>query len=300
VTRALRRVTSALAFFAPALFLLGFIYGYPLVRLVQLSTQEVITYRHTFDVGSANFHFVLDDPFFRSALYNNLRLMLAVPILVGLSVLVGSALREQWPGWRLHRGLIFLPYVLPIPAIGLTFSQILRKDGILNGALASLGLGWLRFDWIGSAQIALWTVLVVIVWKELGFGATISLARLQAVDQELYEAARLDGASWWRQLRHVSLPELRQVLVFYVVLEAVTMMSWIFAYVYTLTGGGPANSTTVVELYLYQTMFGVASGGQDIGAAAAVGVLLLGGLLTAFLLASLAGLGIRRLRSVPK
>jgi ABC-type sugar transport system permease subunit len=273
------RVLIPLGLLSPALALLAFIYGYPLVRLAQLSFERVITYQRTQPVGLDNYTFVVDDPAFRQALTNNLRLMIAVPVLVLASAVIASALREQWRGWRIQRSLGFLPYVLPIPAIGIAFSQILRSDGLLNGALDGAHLGFLAQDWIGSTHIAIWTVLAVVVWKELGFGSTLCLARLQMVDEELYEAARIDGAGFWRQLRHIGTPQLREVLGFYVVLETVTMLSWVFPYVFTLTGGGPAGTTSVAELYLYQAMFGYGSGGQDIGAAAAAGVLVLMGVL---------------------
>ena len=111
-------------------------------------------------------------------------------------------------------------------------------------------------------------------------------ARLNTVDTELYEAARLDGARWWRQFWHITLPQLRSVMGFYVVLTAVTMLSWVFAYVYVLTGGGPANSTSVLEIFLFRRMFGTGTGGAEIGSAAAAGVLLLLGLVGAFALIS--------------
>jgi ABC-type sugar transport system permease subunit len=234
--------------------------------------------------GFRNFEFVFHDPAFTTAIGNTARLLLAVPLLAALAALLAAALHDQTRGWRIQRTLIFLPYVLPVVAIGLTFSQVLRGDGILNGALQALGLDFLALDWIGSTSLAIWSVLAVIVWKELGLGMTLCLARLQGVDPEVYEAARIDGAGWWQQFRWITLPELRDVLALLVVIETVTIASWIFAYVFTLTGGGPGNSSTVVELYLYRRMFGLgASGGQDIGAAAAVGVLTLAGLVALFL-----------------
>jgi ABC-type sugar transport system permease subunit len=284
-----RRVAGMLLFLAPALVLLGFVYAYPIVTLVRLSTQRVLNYQLTEPVGLQNFRFVADDPIFRQSLGNSLKLLIAVPILVVLSIIVSSALREQRMGWRLQRALLFLPYILPIPAIGIAFRQILRSDGLFNHGLSAVGSGFIAQDWLSSPRLALWSVLAVIIWKELGLGVLIVLSRLQSVSLELYEAAKLDGAGWWRQLWHVSLPELPAIIALYVVLEAVTMFSWIFAYIFTLTGGGPANTTSVLELYLYRRMFGLGgAGGQNIGAAAAVGVLLLAGLVTCFVLAAVA------------
>jgi ABC-type sugar transport system permease subunit len=279
---------TALLLLAPALALLGFVFAYPIVRLVALSTQDVVTFQSTFGVGLDNYRFVWDDPEFKRALGNSARLLLAIPLLLGLALLVAAALRERWGGWALQRSLIALLYVLPIPAVALALRQALRGDGLVNDVLGAVGLSFLAQQWLASASLAIWTVLVVIVIKELGLGMLIFSARLSRVDGDLYQAARMDGAGWWARFWHVTVPAARDVAGFYVALVGVTMLSWVFAYVFVLTGGGPANSTTVLEIYLYRRMFGTGSGGQDIGAAAAVGVLLLVAIVLAF---ALAGLG---------
>ena len=94
----------------------------------------------------------------------------------------------------------------------------------------------------------------VIVWKELGFGVIIFLARLFALPTEVYEAARADGAGWWRTHWHVSLPGLRPIILFYLVIEGITLLSWVFNYVFVMTGGGPGESTGVIETYVYDNL----------------------------------------------
>ena len=277
-----RRIFTALILLSPALVILGLIFGYPIVKLVHLSTQDVITYNNTIGVGLDNFRYLKDDPEFVRSLGNTGRLLLAVPLLLFFAVLVAAALRERLPGWKFQRGLIFLLYVLPIPAVALALRQILRSDGLINEMFDSVGLSFLSQDWLTSTGLAIWTILGVIVIKELGLGMLVFSARLSSVDEELYEAARLDGARWWRQFWHITLPQLREVMGFYVVLATVTMLSWVFSYVFVLTGGGPANSTSVLEIFLYRRMFGAGSGGQDIGSAAAVGVLLLAAIIVTF------------------
>jgi ABC-type sugar transport system permease subunit len=303
VRRRATRLLSALLLLAPALALLGVVFAYPIVRLVELSTQDVITYERTIGVGLDNYRFLWDDPDFRRSLANSGRLLLAVPLLLGLAVLVAAGLRERPRGWRLQNGLIVLLYVLPIPAFALALRQILRGDGLVNQTLETVGLSFLAQEWLASAGLAIWTVLAIVAIKELGLGVLIFSARLNRVDDDLYEAARMDGARWWRQLWHITLPQARDVMGFYVVIAAVTITSWVFAYVYVLTGGGPADSTSILEIYLYRRMFGVASGGQDIGSAAAVGVLMLLAIVAAFALAAAgrhAVLTVRRRRVVAR
>ena len=127
-------------------------------------------------------------------------------------------------------------------------------------------------DWLGSSSWAIWTIMAVIVWKELGFGV-IALPRPAdlAFPRSIFEAARIDGAGWWQRLRHVIVPQLAPAIVFYAIVETITMLSWVFAYIYVMTAGGPGNSTVVSEYYIYQQTFQNTVIG--IGAAAAVTLL---------------------------
>jgi ABC-type sugar transport system permease subunit len=113
--------------------------------------------------------------------------------------------------------------------------------------------------------------MFVIVWKELGFGVILCLARLMSVSEEYFESARVDGARWWQILRHVTIPQLAPALAFYAIVELINMLSWVFAYVYVMTLGGPMNSTVVAEFYIYQQVFT----NDVIGVGAAAGVVLL-------------------------
>jgi ABC-type sugar transport system permease subunit len=167
--------------------------------------------------------------------------------------------------------MIFVPYVLSIPVVGVVFGYVFQENGIVNSGLRAAGLDALAQDWLGSPANALWTIMAVIVWKELGFGVILCLARLMSVDEHLFEAARVDGAGWWRVLWHVMLPQLVPTLAFYAIVELITMLSWVFAYVYVMTSGGPENSTIVSEYYIYQAVFQ----NNVIGIGAAAGMALL-------------------------
>jgi putative chitobiose transport system permease protein len=112
----------------------------------------------------------------------------------------------------------------------------------------------------------------VIIWQQLGFGIVVFAAALLAVPQELVEAARIDGATGWQIQRMILLPHIRRVIEFFVVLEAITVLSSIFAYVFVLTKGGPANASSVVEYYIFQN--GFENGAIGVASAAAVILLL--------------------------
>jgi ABC-type sugar transport system permease subunit len=254
-----------LVWIAPALLLVAFVFGYTMVELVRTAFE----YQGEW-VGLENFRLTVEDPTFRAALSHNARLLLAVPVLVLLALLLAVLLFETLRGWRFHRAAIFLPYVLPIPVVAVIFGQILQLNGLLNQGLRSLGLGPLAADWLGQPEWALWTMTGVIIWKELGFGVILFLARLLSLPAETFEAARIDGARFFRLHRYVTVPQLAGVIAFYVVIEAITMVSWVFNYVYVMTNGqgGPGNATMVTELYVYQTAFQYQA--PELAAAAAV------------------------------
>jgi putative chitobiose transport system permease protein len=259
---------------APMIALVGAVFIYPVVTLFKYSFENVgqSQYVPTTFAGLGNFRYIFSDSLFTKALTNNITLFACVPILVVLSVVLSAILFDRPRGWKIYRTILFLPYILSIPVVGVVFSTMFELNGGVNSALRSLGLGGLAQDWLGSPSYALPTIMFVIVWKELGFGIILCLARLMSVDEQLFEAARVDGAGWWQVLRHVTIPQLFPALAFYVVIELITMLSWVFAYVYVMTLGGPQNSTVVTEYYIYQAVFQ----NSVIGIGAAAGVTLLG------------------------
>ena len=254
-------------------FVVG-IFAYPIATLFLYSTQSVAAAADTpaSFVGLDNFRYVFSDPLFRSAILNNLKLFLCVPVMVALAVLIAAVLFDRPRGWRFYRTLLFIPYVLSIPVVGVVFGYIFEYRGVLNTALRNAGLKWLAFDWLGSPKWAMITIMFVIVWKELGFGIVLCLARLMSVSEEYFEAARVDGAGWWQTLWYVTVPMLAPALAFYGIIELINMLSWVFAYIYVMTLGGPMNSTVVTEYYIYQQVFT----NNIVGVGSAAGVVLLG------------------------
>jgi ABC-type sugar transport system permease subunit len=255
---------------APMVALLALIFGYSLVRVFDFSGR-LIRGASGMWVGRLNYELVLEDPTFREAVENSALLLLAVPVLVVISLVVSVLLFDRVRGWRFYRSVVFLPFILAVPVVGIIFTYILQLNGVLNEALRGIGLGGLALDWLGDEGLALWSVLFVIVWREVGFGIILFLARLMSMDESQLEAARIDGAGWFQRLRYIIVPELRGTIEFYAVIATITMLAWVFAYVWTLTQGGPGNATQIVELYIYNQ--GVR--GSLPGLASAVAVLLL-------------------------
>jgi ABC-type sugar transport system permease subunit len=235
---------------APAVALLGLVFAYPVVRVVDFSTKLIRGVNGPY-VGSLNYQLVWEDSTFHDALKHSALLLLAVPVMLVLAIFFAVLLYERARGWRIYRSVLFMPYILAVPIVGIVASYIFELNGALNSILRGVGLNGLALDWLGSEHLSLLTVAIVIVWRELGFGIILFLARLLSMSEEQLEAARIDGAGWWNQLRYVIIPELRGTIEFYVVVASITMLAWVFAYVYTMTSGGPGTSSTVLELYIY-------------------------------------------------
>jgi putative chitobiose transport system permease protein len=258
---------------APTLAFVLFVFAYPIIALIRYSTENVGTsqYIPTKFVGLSNFRYIFSDSLFVRAIENNLKLFLCVPIMVVLAVLLAAILYDRPRGWKVYRAILFLPYVLSIPVVGVVFGYLFTYNGSVNGALRGTGLGFLAHDWLGSTRWALPTIMLVIIWKELGFGVIVFNARLMSVSEEYFEAARVDGARWWRRLWRITVPQLVPAIAFFTVVELINMLSWVFAYIYVMTLGGPQNSTVVSEFYIYEQVFQ----NNVIGIGAAAGVVLL-------------------------
>lgn len=249
-----RRFTPYL-FLLPMIALYLLIFAYPIVKLFEFSLKRIRGIDGPF-IGFENFSALFRDPVFLEAFKHNLILLLGIVPLVGISLLIAIALYERLRGWRIYRALVFLPYIIAIPIIGVVLKNMFQYNGPINEILRGIGLRGLALDWLGDKDLAIYTVLAMIVWREAAFGIILFLSRLLSLNEELTEAAHLDGANWWQRTRFIILPQLRGVIEFYVIISLITLMASVFAYVYIVPGkGAPANGTMVMELYIYNWAF---------------------------------------------
>jgi multiple sugar transport system permease protein len=168
----------------------------------------------------------------------------------------------------LLRAAYFIPSVTSIVAAGLAFRWLFQTEGPVNGILGNLGID--PIPWLGSTTWAMPVLILLSIWKQIGFNLVTFLAGLQAIPLNRYEAAELDGANAWQRFWYITLPGLRPTLVFATVTTAIfTLRS--FEQVYAVTGGGPLNSTNLLVYYIYEQAFGQ----FDFGYAAAAATVLL-------------------------
>jgi ABC-type sugar transport system permease subunit len=277
------QLLPALLLLAPALLLLVVFRAIPLGEAVYLSFTNWNGVGEPLWIGLANFEALLKDRTFRTALTNNLAILISVPVWVMLPLFVASLIHGRVPGGRFFRLAIFLPAVLSPVVIGAFFNVMLRYAGPVNGILRGVGLDWLATEWLQESTTALPIVMAIFIWATLGIGVLIYLAGLAQVNPEHFDAARLDGASWWQTQRHITIPELRRVIEFWAVIVLISSFTAVFPFIYTLTRGGPGYSTYTLDYYIYDKAFF----GAGMGYASAVGIVLLvivGGLAVAQIL----------------
>ncbi|MCC5899468.1 MAG: sugar ABC transporter permease [Phormidium sp. BM_Day4_Bin.17] len=260
----------AWAFLAPALLLLSIFVLGPIAYLIYLSfTTGSFTQSGTQWVGWSNYERAIASPEFWQVLGNTLYFSLATIIPSIILPLILAALLEQAIALKsLLRTAYFLPAITSMVAVGLGWRWLFQTDGPINALLDNIGIT--PIAWLGDPTWAMPILILLSIWKQLGFNLVVFLAGLQAIPQSRYEAAELDGANGLQQFRHVTLPGLYPTLVFVIVTTAMfTLRS--FEQVYVITGGGPLNSTNILVYYIYEEAFAL----FDIGYAAASATLLL-------------------------
>ncbi len=262
----------------PLVALLGFVFGYPLLKIFEFSFKMVRGIDGPW-IGFRNYQLILGQSLFWESVLHNLQLLLAIPVMVAVSLIVSVLLSERVAGWKLYRIIVFVPFVLAIPIVAVVMKRMFQFSGPVNEMLRWMSLDFMALDWIGSSDVALWTVMILIIWRESALGIILFLARLLSLDESVIEAAKIDGANWWHRLWHIILPEMRGVIEFYVVVSVITMLAAVFSYIYIMGGGrgGPGTSTEVVELYIFNALIRTSLPG--IASAASVMLFLVTGVL---------------------
>lgn len=264
---------SRLLFMLPVLLVFGAFSWYPIVRLVLMSLQHTNLVQPATWVGFQNFSEVIHDPLFPIALKNTaefagLALIFGYPIPLVAAVLMSEARRRR----GLYAALAYLPVVIP-PVVAVLLWKFFY-DGGATGVFNTM-LGWVGIppqSWIESTGQAMPSLVLESTWANAGGTVIIYLAALTSVNPEFYEAASVDGAGLWKKIWHVTLPQMRTVLLVTMILQIIGTAQ-VFLEPYLFTSGGPDNSTLTVLLLIYNYAFGN-SIGASYGEAAALSLML--------------------------
>ncbi|MCG2797898.1 MAG: sugar ABC transporter permease [Cellulomonas sp.] len=198
---------------------------------------------------------LLGNPEFVRILLNNLAIVASVPIGVAGALVIAFLLAQGTRGSNLFRSIYFLPVALSWVVIGITWSYLLSDRGPINGVLRTVGLGALAQDWLGQVSTSLLALILVFNWSYLGINVVLLYTGMVSLDPSVMEAARLDGASGVRLVRHIVVPHVRRYVELSTILTMSAAITQIFGLIYTMTNGGPGVSTTTLEFQLYTTAF---------------------------------------------
>ncbi|EGD41435.1 permease protein of sugar ABC transporter [Nocardioidaceae bacterium Broad-1] len=213
-------------------------------------------------IGLENWQRLFSDAKFWTSFRNSIAMIVAmvvVPTLLGLVIasvlfdLVGKRFGGKVASFL--RATYYIPQIIPIVVAAIVIGWIARPDdGAFNSILATVGLDRAQQNWLGDPTWALPTIMVVLIWVQIGYPVVVFMAALARVDPELYEAAELDGANWWHRFRAITVAVIRPE-IFVVVLTCTIAALKVFAPVYALTRGGPGTSTIVPSYYSYSEFF---------------------------------------------
>jgi len=255
-----RESSAALLFLSPAIVILSVFFFAPVIAGFLLSVTDFDLYTlgdvHNLRfVALRNYRELLANPVFWTAFVNTLYFaLIGGPLTVAVSLFAALLVNAKLTRFKAaFRTIYFAPVVTTLVAVALVFKYLYHpRFGIINIALGALHLP--QPDWLGDPHFAMPAIILLAVWKGFGYTMIIFIAGLQNIPEELYEAARLDGAGAWGQFRHVTLPMLGPTFLFVGIVVAIGQLQ-IFAEPYVMTQGGPLNKTLTIVMMMYQQGF---------------------------------------------
>ena len=247
-------------FVAPAMLAIAVFFVVPVAAALAMSFTDFDIYaladlRNLRFVGLDNYARLLQTPLFWQALSNTFFFVLVgVPLSIVVSLAAALLLNSPLAYFKgFYRTALFAPVVTTLVAVAVVWRYLLHtRYGLFNHALASIGIE--PIDWLGDPLWAMPAIVLLSVWKNFGYNMIILLAALQAIPKDLYEAASLEGATAWQQLRHVTLPALAPMLLMVSILTMAGHFQ-LFAEPYVMTQGGPAQRTVTVLYFMYEEGF---------------------------------------------
>jgi multiple sugar transport system permease protein len=271
-TRRQIRQRQAILSILPVVLVLLAIRAYPIVTAAAKSLTNWNGLYTSDYVGLTNYVRLLKGDVFWTLVRNNFVLLLNVPIQVFLGLVVAVLLHERVWGWRFFRSLYYIPQIISAVIIGYLFRTLFSMDGPINIVLGRLGLMPVPLEWLGDTVTALGVIVFCLVWSSVGWMAIVFMGGLSSIPESVFEAARIDGAGFWRRTFQIAVPMLVRVMEYAVMLSVVWSFTGLFPFIFSLTKGGPGYETTTLDYMIYIKSF---VSGVNLGEACAIAVLLL-------------------------
>lgn len=261
---------SPYLFILPAALILIIFFFIPFFQTFLLSFLD---YSHNIYkpeiIGMQNYVTLFHNPVFYKVMWNTfIYLIVAVPVLAIFPLFLAILINQQIKGVTLYKILIYLPVIVSIVVAAIAFKWLYADQGILNYIVTKLGLE--PIGWLTDPNFALYSVIIVTIWKGIGYYMIIYLASLMSVPKELYEACDIDGANFLTKHLTVTIPHIMPTIALVTTISAISAMK-VFAEIYVMTKGGPLNSSKTIVYYIYERAFE----NLDLGFASAMAVVLL-------------------------
>lgn len=257
-------------FLLPAVAILTVFFFIPFFQTIWLSFLNYSNdiYNPNF-IGFQNYIDIFYNPIFYKVMWNTvLYLIVAVPFLVIFPLFLAILINQKIKGITMYKILIYIPVIISIVVAAIAFKWLYAQDGILNYFIGLLNLP--TIGWLTDTKYAIFSVIILTIWKGIGYYMMIYLAALMSVPKELYEACDIDGANFLQKHFTVTVPHLMPTIALVTTISSISAMK-IFAEIYVMTKGGPLNSTKTIVYYIYEKAFE----NLDLGYASAMAVILL-------------------------
>ena len=267
-----RKTNQAILSILPAVVVLATMRLYPILAALYRSfTNWNGLYRNDW-VGLKNYVEIFTNSPFWTLLRNSLVLLTSVPLQVLIGLFVAVLLYEEVRGWRIFRAIVYLPQIISAVTIGYLFRIAFGLDGPVNIVLRNIGLGLLSMEWLGNTATALGVLVFCLTWFSIGWQSIVILGGMSKISPEVFEAAKMDGASFWQRTFLVVVPMIARTLEYAVIMSMVWTLTSVFAFIFSITSGGPGYETSTIDYMIY-TKFYQAS--ANYGFACALAVILL-------------------------
>lgn len=254
----------------PVLAVILLIRGYPLIiGLYESFTNWNGMSRNDF-IGLKNYINILKDPVFWDLLKNNIIFLLFIPIQLIVGIVVAVLFYEETPGWKFFRNVFYLPQIISSVVIGYLFSVFFSYRGPVNAVLKIFGFG--SREWLGEKWSAIVIIILCLVWVNIGWQAMLGLGGMGAIPPSVFEAAKIDGAGYWKRLFKITIPMLGRTIEYSCVMSVIWVLTGLFPFIFSMTKGGPGYDTTTIDYMIYLKSFGSSS---EMGYACALSVILL-------------------------
>ncbi len=239
----------------PTIVILLFMRFYPIAEAIYRSfTNWNGLYRNDW-VGLKNYVDIFTNSPFWTLLRNNFVLLISVPLQILIGLFVAVLLYEEVAGWRFFRAIVYVPQIISAVIIGYLFRIAFGLDGPINLVLRNLRLSFMAIEWLGNSATALSVLVFCLTWFSIGWQAIIILGGMAKISPSVLESAQLDGANFWQRTFLVIVPMISRTLEYGAIMSIVWTFTGIFAFIYSITYGGPGYETSTIDYMIYTKFY---------------------------------------------